>query len=82
VHLLHSGPRELSVRWRDLGFATEPTVSVDGQSVALAGGPDRDGWRIVHATVTLASGDHLVVVRGGAHAMDVDYLQLVTVKGH
>lgn len=82
VHLLRNGPRELSVRWRDLGFATEPTVSVDGQSVALAGRPDRDGWRIAHATVTLASGDHLVVVHGGVHAMDVDYLQLAPAQGH
>ncbi len=82
VHLLLAGSRELSVRWQDLGFATAPTVSIDGQPVALSESPDRDGWQIARGTVALAPGDHLVAVRGGAHAMDVDYLQLVPVMGH
>lgn len=82
VHLLRGGPRELVVRWQDIGFATAPQVTVDGKPLTLAERADRDGWQLATVPVTLAAGDHLVVVRGGAHAMDVDYLQLAPTGDH
>jgi hypothetical protein len=82
VHLLRGGPRELVVRWQDIGFATAPQVTVDGKPLTLAEHADRDGWQLATVPVTLAAGDHLVVVRGGAHAMDVDYLQLAPTGDH
>ena len=82
VHLPRGGARTLRLRWQDIGFATAPQVVVDGKPVALTSHADRDGWQLATAPVTLAAGDHRIVVRGGAHAMDVDYLQLAPAGTH
>lgn len=82
VHLQRGGERELVVRWQDLGFPTQPRVTVDGRSQALGDRPDRDGWHLASAPVALTAGDHRVVIHGGAHALDVDYLQLTPSGAH
>ena len=76
VHLQRSGTRELVVRWQDLGFSTQPRVIVDGEPQRLVDRAGRGGWHLASARVSLTAGDHRIVLRGGPHALDVDYLQL------
>lgn len=77
VHVGADGPRLLRVRWQDLGFATAPVLSLDGRPMAAGDTmDDRDGWRITRWPASLAAGDHRISVAGGAHALDIDYLQI------
>lgn len=79
VHLLRGGQRTLTVRWQDIGLPAQPDVTIDGTLVTLADHRDRDGWHLASATTAMAAGDHHVVIKGTAHAVDVDYLQLAPI---
>jgi hypothetical protein len=77
VHVDGNGQCLLRVRWQDLGFPTAPVLSVDGRIVAAGDTTDdRDGWRVTRWRAPLGAGDHRISVAGGAHALDVDYLQI------
>jgi|GEM_PF-433211 len=77
VHLLRDGQRHVSLRWQDIGLPTQPVIMLDGKPLAIAEDHvDADGWHLATADTLMPRGDHTLVIKGGAHAMDVDYLEL------
>lgn len=76
VHLLRATTRRIAVRWQDIGLPAQPALTVDGKKVPLQDRVDRDGWHLATARMPMASGDHMIVVKGTRHAVDIDYLEL------
>lgn len=70
------GMHTLAVRFEDLGLPAEPALSVNGARVPAKFAAGADGARTATATVPLLPGFNTIDVDGGAHALDVDYLQL------
>lgn len=70
------GMHTLRLPFGDLGLPAEPALSINGARVqaTIAGGAD--GARMAVARVALLPGFNTIDVEGGAHALDVDYLQL------
>jgi hypothetical protein len=66
----------LAVRFEDLGLPAEPALSVNGARVPAKFAASADGARTATATVPLLPGFNTIDVEGGAHALDVDYLQM------
>ena len=82
VHLLRGGERTVNVRWQDIGLPAQPTVTVDGKPITLTDHVDRDGWHIASTTTAMTAGDHTVTIKGAAHAVDIDYLELAPLDMH
>ncbi|GAB2538826.1 exo-alpha-sialidase [Rhodanobacter koreensis] len=71
------GTHTLRVRYADLGLAAEPALVVNGARLAPPKvSATSDGWHMVNASAALLPGFNTIDVDGGAHALDVDYLQL------
>ena len=70
------GTHALSVRFEDLGLPAEPALFVNGARVSATIAVNDDGARTAKAVVSLLPGFNTIDVEGGAHALDVDYLQV------
>lgn len=71
------GTHTLRVRYADLGLASAPALVVNGARLALPPASNvPDGWHVATASATLLPGFNTIDVDGGAHVLDVDYLQL------
>ncbi|WP_109123504.1 exo-alpha-sialidase [Dyella sp. C11] len=73
----NGGTHALHVRFADLGLAARPDVVVNGArlpegSVSKAD----DGWEVLDVSAALLPGFNTIDVDGGAHVVDVDYLQV------
>jgi hypothetical protein len=68
----------LRLRYADMGLPATPRVSVNGAAVAAGkGSADGDsGWSVMDLKVTLRDGDNSIVVAGGEHVYDLDYIEL------
>ena len=80
VHLLRATNRRVAVRWQDIGLPAQPRITIDGKVVSLRDHVNRDGWHLATTRMPMTSGDHRVVIKGAAHAVDVDYLELAPVQ--
>jgi hypothetical protein len=71
------GTHTLRVRYADLGLAATPSVVVNGARLPVAK-IDRPtgGWQLAEIQADLLPGFNTIDVDGGAHVLDVDYLQL------
>jgi hypothetical protein len=77
IHVPANGARTLTLRYADLGLPSQPRVTVNGAAVAaLRVSDDGEGWRIGEFKASLLAGFNDIDVAGGAHVLDVDYLQL------
>jgi hypothetical protein len=77
IHVERAASHVLTLRYADVGLPVQPRLIVNGSALAMAAGtPVDDGWYEARFTAPLRAGDNTIVVAGGAHVMDVDYLQL------
>lgn len=78
IHRDDGGAHVLRLRYTDLGLPATPRVSVNG--VAVAAGKARadgsSGWSVMDIHVTLRDGDNSIVVAGGEHVYDLDYIEI------
>ncbi|WP_243042799.1 exo-alpha-sialidase [Dyella sedimenti] len=71
------GAHTLRVRYADLGLAATPSVVVNGARLPAAQAVrSADGWQVAQVQANLLPGFNTIDVDGGAHVLDVDYLQL------
>ena len=70
------GAHTVRVRFEDLGRPAEPALSVNGTRVPATTTKEADGAWLATAAVTLLPGFNTIDLEGGAHVLDVDYLQL------
>jgi hypothetical protein len=71
------GEHALHLRFADLGLAAQSALVVNGARLATAGATKTDdGWQLTSTTTTLLPGFNTIDVDGGAHVVDVDYLQI------
>lgn len=71
------GEHALRVRFEDLGLTAQPSLVVNGARLpVVAASPGADGWAILQAKAALLPGFNTIDVDGGAHVVDVDYLQV------
>jgi hypothetical protein len=77
VNVANTGNYTVRVHFADLGLPGMPDIVINGahQQTAIVtdGG---DGWSMAELQVPLTAGINNVDLDGGAHAVDVDYLQL------
>ncbi len=77
IHVDAAGTRPVTVRYSDLGLPAQPQVSINGSRVpAPAPKAAENGWNDVTVEASLRAGENTIEVAGGAHAMDVDYIEL------
>ncbi len=71
------GQHALYLRFVDLGIAAQPSLVVNGARLP-AGSATKTGdhWELASAPAMLLPGLNTIDVDGGAHAVDVDYLQI------
>lgn len=72
-----AGPREITVRFADIGFAAAPRLRVNGD--AAAGGVEptsAEGWREARFTAPLKAGHNRIVVSNPERPLDYDYLAI------
>jgi hypothetical protein len=83
IDVTHGGAHTLRLRYRDLGLAATPQVSVDGAHlVSHSGKPDGKGWKIMTMRVKLLAGSNTITIGGANHVFDLDYIQLSSLAGH
>ncbi|MGE7138605.1 exo-alpha-sialidase [Luteibacter sp. NPDC031894] len=71
------GAQTLRVRFATVGLPGTPTVVVNGaRQPAGTVRDDGDGWSMLAIKVALLSGMNALAIDGGAHALDVDYVQV------
>jgi len=71
------GQHALTLRFTDLGLASQPSIVVNGARLANAGiSKTDDGWQLENSSAALLPGLNTIDVDGGAHVLDVDYLQI------
>lgn len=78
IHRDHGGAHVLRLRYEDMGLPATPQLSVNGMPVT-AGSSKADGdsgWRFMDANATLRDGDNHIVVTGGEHVYDLDYIEI------
>lgn len=72
-----AGEHALHLRFADLGLASQPSLVVNGTRLAPGQvSKAADGWQTIDTTTTLLPGFNTIDVDGGAHVVDVDYLQV------
>lgn len=77
IHVPAAGTRTLRVRFADLGLPAQPVIIVNGASLGpVHVAADGQGWSFADIQAPLLAGFNVIDVAGGAHAMDIDYLQL------
>jgi hypothetical protein len=77
IHRDGGGTHVLRLRYADMSLPATPRLSVNGTPVTLgASKPDGDGWNIVDVKADLRDGDNQIVVGGGEHVYDLDYLEI------
>jgi len=75
-----AGPRALTVRFADIGFAAAPTLRVNGGEAA--GGvkaSTAEGWREARFTASLNAGHNRIVVSNPERPLDYDWLEVAPV---
>ncbi|HEY0661672.1 MAG TPA: exo-alpha-sialidase [Lysobacter sp.] len=72
----NAGPRRLTVRFADLGFAAAPQLRVNGATVSGAPPSNGEGWREASFEAPLKAGHNRVVLSNPAQPLDYDYLQI------
>lgn len=71
------GEHVLHVRYADLGLAAQPAIVVNGARLANANMTKTDdGWVLENISASLLPGFNTIDVDGGAHVVDIDYLQI------
>jgi len=71
------GQHALVVRFSDLGLASQPSIVVNGSRLGNVNVTKTDdGWQLENVSASLLPGFNTIDVDGGAHAVDVDYLQI------
>lgn len=82
VHVAAAGRYRLRVRYAEVGLPGMPSLSVNGAVQARPTVRDeQDGWRVAEISASLLPGFNTIDIHGGAHALDVDYLQVVRTDG-
>jgi hypothetical protein len=82
VHVAHAGMQTLRIRFADIGLPGAPGVVVNGASQSpVSVHDDSDGWQMATLQVPLLAGFNTIDLGGGAHALDIDDVQLGDV-GH
>lgn len=77
IHVAAAGNYTVRVHFADLGLPGVPSVVVNGARQPAAKVSDGgDGWNVAEVEVPLMAGSNNIDLDGGAHAVDVDYLQL------
>jgi hypothetical protein len=71
-----AGTHTLRLRFADLGLPAVPALSVNGARLPATIARTGDGAALATVSATLLPGFNTIDVEGGAHALDVDYLQL------
>lgn len=71
------GAHALVVRFADLGLAAQPSIVVNGARLPNASvNKTEDGWALENISASLLPGFNTIDLDGGAHVVDVDYLQI------
>ncbi|MET3653587.1 exo-alpha-sialidase [Dyella japonica] len=73
----NGGQHALVLRFADLGLASQPSIVVNGARATNASiTRTDDGWQLEQLSASLLPGFNTIDVDGGAHVVDVDYLQI------
>ena len=71
------GEHALHVRFADLSLMAQPSLVVNGARLPAGNATKTDdGWELISDTAPLLPGFNMIDVDGGAHVVDVDYLQI------
>lgn len=77
VHVPAQAIGTLRVRFADLGLPSQPRIKVNGTAVtSIEVSKDDTDWSIAEVHAPLLRGFNRIDIEGGAHALDIDYLQL------
>lgn len=71
-----AGAHTLRLRFTDLGLPATPALSVNGARMPATIVKLADGTQVATVSTALLPGFNTIDVEGGAHVLDVDYLQL------
>lgn len=72
-----AGPRKLTVRFADIGFAAAPLLRVNGDAATGGVKPSTsEGWREATFAANLKAGHNRIVVSNPERPLDYDWLQL------
>jgi len=74
-----AGPRTLTVRFADIGFAAAPQLRVNGDAASGGVRPSTsEGWREATFTAPLKAGHNRIVVSNAERPLDYDWLRIGT----
>jgi hypothetical protein len=72
-----AGPRELTVRFADIGFAAAPRLHVNGEAARGGATPSTaEGWREAKFTAPLKAGRNRIVVSNPERPVDYDWVEV------
>ncbi|UPG91186.1 exo-alpha-sialidase [Luteibacter aegosomaticola] len=72
-----AGERTLRVRFQTVGLPGVPALAVNGaRQPAGTVRDDHDGWSMLETRVKLLPGSNTIDIDGGAHVLDIDFLQV------
>jgi len=73
----HAGPRTLTVRFADIGFAAAPRLRVNGEAAPGGVKPSTaEGWREARFAAPLKAGHNRLVVSNPERPIDYDWLEV------
>lgn len=77
IHMAAAGTYRLRVRYAEIDLPGVPSLVVNGaKQSAPVTHDEQESWRIAELLVPLLAGFNTIDIEGGAHALDIDYLQV------
>jgi len=71
-----SGMHTLRVRFTDMGLPATPVLVVNGTPVPATIDKAAEGGQMATVAASLLPGFNTIDIEGGAHVLDIDYLQV------